>query len=56
MSLPSLSVAPGPTAMTVASGSGELVADVGRKRPVAVFCTCDAFYEQEGTKESKQAR
>jgi hypothetical protein len=35
--LPSLSVAPGPTEMTVASGKGEFVADVGRNRPVAVF-------------------
>lgn len=35
--LPSLSGAPGPTAMTVASGSGVLVVDDGRKMPVAVF-------------------
>ena len=35
---PSLFGAPGPTAMTVASGSGEAVADEGRKIPVAVFC------------------
>lgn len=34
---PSLLVAPGPTAMTVASGRGEEVADEGRKIPVAVF-------------------
>ena len=34
---PSLLGAPGPTAMTVASGSGEAVADEGRKIPVAVF-------------------
>ena len=34
---PSLFGAPGPTAMTVASGSGEEVAEVGRKMPVAVF-------------------
>ena len=38
--LPSLLGAPGPTAMTVASGSGLLVADVGRKMPLAVFCVC----------------
>lgn len=36
-SLPSLSRAPGPTAMTVASGRGLFVADVGKKMPVAVF-------------------
>jgi hypothetical protein len=36
--LPSLSVAPGPTAMTVASGSGVFVLDVGRNRPDVVFC------------------
>lgn len=35
--LPSLSGAPGPTAITVASGSGVLVVDDGRKMPVAVF-------------------
>jgi hypothetical protein len=35
---PSLFGAPGPTAMTVASGSGDEVAEEGRKRPVAVFC------------------
>lgn len=35
--LPSLSWAPGPTAMTVASGRGLLVADVGKKIPDAVF-------------------
>lgn len=35
--LPSLFGAPGPTAMTVASGSGEEVAEVGRNMPVAVF-------------------
>lgn len=35
--LPSLSGAPGPTAITVASGRGLLVADVGRKMPDAVF-------------------
>jgi hypothetical protein len=34
---PSLFGAPGPTAMTVASGSGDEVAEEGRKRPVAVF-------------------
>ena len=34
---PSLFGAPGPTAITVASGSGLDVADVGRKIPVAVF-------------------
>lgn len=34
---PSLFGAPGPTAMTVASGKGLLVADDGRKRPVEVF-------------------
>lgn len=38
MILPSLLGAPGPTAMTVASGRGLVVADVGRKMPVAVFC------------------
>ncbi len=32
-------VAPGPTAMTVASGRGDWVADEGRKMPVAVFCS-----------------
>ena len=37
--LPSLSGAPGPVAMTVASGSGLLVADAGRKTPDAVFYT-----------------
>lgn len=37
MILPSLSRAPGPTEMTVASGNGWDVADVGRKMPVAVF-------------------
>jgi hypothetical protein len=35
---PSLSGAPGPTAITVASGSGLDVAEDGRKIPVAVFC------------------
>ncbi len=35
---PTLLGAPGPTEMTVASGSGLLVADEGRKMPVAVFC------------------
>jgi hypothetical protein len=34
---PSLFGAPGPTAMTVASGSGDEVAEEGRNRPVAVF-------------------
>lgn len=34
---PSLFGAPGPTAMTVASGRGDWVAEEGRKRPVAVF-------------------
>jgi hypothetical protein len=34
---PSLSVAPGPTAMTVASGNGVFVDDVGRNRPDEVF-------------------
>lgn len=34
---PSLLGAPGPTAITVASGSGELVADEGRNIPEAVF-------------------
>lgn len=38
MTTPSLLGAPGPTAMTVASGRGLLVAEVGRKIPVAVFC------------------
>ncbi len=33
-----MSGAPGPVAITVASGSGVLVADWGRKMPVAVFC------------------
>lgn len=36
--LPSLLGAPGPTAITVASGRGLLVADVGKKMPDAVFC------------------
>ena len=35
---PSLLGAPGPTAMTVASGRGFAVAEEGRKMPVAVFC------------------
>ena len=34
---PSLSGAPGPTAITVASGKGLVVDDWGRKIPVAVF-------------------
>jgi hypothetical protein len=34
---PSLFGAPGPTAMTVASGSGFDVAEAGRKIPLAVF-------------------
>ncbi len=34
---PVLSVMPGPTAMTVASGSEPDVADVGKKSPEAVF-------------------
>lgn len=34
---PSLFGAPGPTAMTVASGRGDAVAEEGRNRPVAVF-------------------
>lgn len=37
MILPSLSGAPGPTAMTVASGSGFVVEEDGRKIPVVVF-------------------
>jgi hypothetical protein len=37
---PSLLGAPGPTAITVASGSGLEVADEGRKIPVAVFYIC----------------
>lgn len=37
MTAPSLFGAPGPTAITVASGKGEEVAEEGRKRPVAVF-------------------
>jgi hypothetical protein len=36
---PSLFGAPGPTAITVASGRGLDVAEVGRYIPVAVFCT-----------------
>lgn len=35
---PFLLGAPGPTAMTVASGRGLFVTEVGRKMPVAVFC------------------
>ena len=35
---PSLLAAPGPTAMTVASGKGDAVADEGRKMPLVVFC------------------
>ena len=35
--LPSLLGAPGPTEMTIASGRGLVVADVGKKIPVAVF-------------------
>lgn len=34
---PDLFGAPGPTAMTVASGRGEVVAEEGRKIPAAVF-------------------
>jgi hypothetical protein len=37
MSLPSLLVAPGPTATTVASGRVPEVAEVGKKRPEEVF-------------------
>jgi hypothetical protein len=37
MTLPSLFGAPGPTAITVASGSGEVVDDDGKKMPEAVF-------------------
>lgn len=37
--LPSLFGAPGPTAITVASGSGLFVALDGKKMPVAVFYT-----------------
>jgi hypothetical protein len=37
MTFPSLFRAPGPTAITVASGRGEDVADVGRRIPAAVF-------------------
>jgi hypothetical protein len=37
MTFPFLSEAPGPTAITVASGRGLLVAEAGRKIPVAVF-------------------
>lgn len=29
--------------MTVASGKGEVVADEGRKMPVAVFCECQSL-------------
>ena len=46
---PSLFGAPGPTAMTVASGSGEEVAEVGRKMPVAVFWSrnvCQHMYSR----------
>ena len=35
--LPSFVVAPGPTAMTVASGRGPFVDEEGKKIPVAVF-------------------
>ena len=38
MIFPSLFGAPGPTAITVASGRGDDVADVGRRIPAAVFC------------------
>lgn len=38
MCLPSLLVNPGPTAITVASGRVPEVAEVGKKRPEAVFC------------------
>ena len=38
--LPSLFGAPGPTAMTVASGRGLDVEDEGRNMPDAVFCKC----------------
>lgn len=34
---PSLFGAPGPTAITVASGRGLFVTEVGKKMPVAVF-------------------
>ena len=37
---PSLSGAPGPMAITVASGSGEEVDEEGRKMPVEVFWFC----------------
>lgn len=36
--------APGPTAITVASGRGLEVAEDGRKMPVAVFCSPSAFF------------
>ena len=41
--LPSLSGAPGPTAITVASGRGFDVAEVGRKIPDAVFYNIRIF-------------
>ena len=44
---PSLSGAPGPTAMTVASGRGLDVEDEGKKIPVAVFCTFRVASEGE---------
>jgi hypothetical protein len=40
--------APGPTAITVASGRGLFVADVGRKMPVAVFCKRDIRIKRIG--------
>ena len=40
---PSLSGAPGPTAITVASGRGLDVAEDGRKIPDAVFCCVTAI-------------
>jgi len=56
--LPSLFGAPGPTAITVASGNGELVEDEGRKIPDAVFCETfrsQAQYERQNEHVSTNA-
>src|SRR5258706_14329406 len=50
MSLPSLLVAPGPTEITVASGRVPEVAEVGKKRPEAVFCNT-IRHQQNASKE-----
>jgi hypothetical protein len=52
MRLPSLLVSPGPTAITVASGRVPEVAEVGKKRPEAVFCST-VRRQQDASKELK---